>query len=236
VATRAEDGLSAARQAGGERAAGASAGTVDAPGATRQATADRRPRLVVVTGLPRSGTSMAMRMLGAGGVPLVDDGRRAPGPGNPHGWFEDERVRRLRAESAWLLDEVGRAVKIVLPLVSAIPDDLPCDLVWMRRPISEVLESQRRLLAEPAPGASPRSEPTVDDDAILARACERAEAACIRWLRERPTTRWLELECARVQADPGRASGLLAEFVGEPFDRAASAAAVDRSLYRVRSV
>lgn len=215
MAARAEEGL----KAGGS---GAVAGRMRA-----------RARLVVVTGLPRSGTSMAMRMLGAGGIPLVDDGRRAPSPANPHGWFEDERVRRLREDASWLRDVVGRAVKIVLPLVSAIPDDLPCDFVWMRRPIGEVLASQRRMLgagaspggtaAVPRPTAEAASGP--GEDEVLARAFERAVADFAA--RRVAGRRVLELDYADALATPVRAAEMLAGFVGEPFDRTAAAGAVD---------
>jgi len=217
VAARTEEGL----RAGG---IGAAAGEMRA-----------RARLIVVTGLPRSGTSMAMRMLGAGGVPLVDDGRRAPSPANPHGWFEDERVRRLRDDASWLRDVVGRAVKIVLPLVSAIPADLPCDFVWMRRPIEEVLASQRRMLgagtspggaaAVPRPTAAAASDP--GEDEVLARAFDRAVADFAG--RRGAGWRVLELDYAAALAAPARAAEMLAGFVGEPFDRAAAAGAVDAS-------
>lgn len=190
--------------------------------------AARRDRLVVVTGLPRSGTSMAMRMLGAGGVPLVDDGRRAPSPSNPHGWFEDARVRRLREDASWLRGVVGSAVKIVLPLAAAIPTDLPCDFVWMRRPIAEVLESQRRMLAGGA--SEPWGASGPGDDEILARAFERSMEEFAR-LRD-DDRHVLELEYGGVLSDPDRAAGSLAGFLGEPFDRVAAARAVDPSLGR----
>ncbi|MFM8409208.1 MAG: hypothetical protein ACKOCT_02945, partial [Alphaproteobacteria bacterium] len=186
--------------------------------------AARRDRLVVVTGLPRSGTSMAMRMLGAGGVPLVDDGRRAPSPSNPHGWFEDARVRRLREDASWLRGVVGSAVKIVLPLAAAIPTDLPCDFVWMRRPIAEVLESQRRMLRAAPPGNGAPATPArcedagadESDDEILARTFERI----LGEFAERRVEGWriLALEHADVLAAPARAADVLADFVGGRFD------------------
>lgn len=195
-----------------------------------------RSRLIVVTGLPRSGTSMAMRMLGAGGLPLVDDGRRAPGPDNPHGWFEDERVRRLREDSSWLRGAVGSAVKIVLPLASAIPGDLPCDFVWMRRPVEEVLASQRRMLAPgfPARGPGAAGGSVVGDpdaeESLLSRAFERATLDFERC--RAPGRRVLALDYADVLLAPARAADAIASLVGEPFDRLEATRAVDRSLGR----
>lgn len=226
----------------GERVGpGQAEATPGAPGAagtsaietTRHGERCGRTRLVVVTGLPRSGTSMAMRMLGAGGIPLVDDGRRAPSPANPHGWFEDERVRRLREDASWLRGVVGSAVKIVLPLVSAIPVDLPCDFVWMRRPILEVLASQRRMLGVgTSPGArrgvsGPNAVSAADpgEDALLARAFDRAVAEFAG--RRIAGWRVVDLDYATALAAPAHAAEVLAGLVGEPFDRAAAARAVD---------
>jgi hypothetical protein len=185
--------------------------------------------LIVVTGLPRSGTSMAMRMLAAGGLPIVADGARPADAGNPHGYFEDLRVKRLREDAAWLASCGGRAVKIVLPLLPHVPRELCCDVIAVRRPIAEVLASQRELLAL----AGVPSEP--GDDAVLASAFARCEAQAIRWWSGRQAVRVLEVEYAGVVCDPTAASRRIAGFLERGLDAAAMAAAVDPSLHRHRS-
>ena len=77
--------------------------------------------VIVVSGPPRSGTSLLMQMLEAGGVePLRDDTRPADA-GNPRGYYEFEAVKRLRHDHEWLQGAEGKLVKIVTPLLSMLP-------------------------------------------------------------------------------------------------------------------
>lgn len=196
---------------------------------TDAASGGRVARLVVVTGLPRSGTSMAMRMLAAGGLGVVDDGHRAPGPANPHGWFEDARVRRLREDASWLRREVGRAVKIVLPLLPAVPADLPLDVLRLHRPLGEVLASQRRVLALDGPARSADA----GEDGLLAAAFERAGTDADRWLGGHPDARVLGIALADALAAPSGTARRVAEFLALPLDRAAMASAIDPAAITV---
>ena len=116
--------------------------------------------LIVVAGLPRSGTSLMMQMLAAGGVKLVCDERRAADISNPRGYFEDQRVKQLAAGyrggraatvgatsgADWLGDCLNQGIKIVLPLTTRIPANLPARIIVMQRDPAEVLRSQRALL------------------------------------------------------------------------------------------
>ncbi|MGB6947396.1 MAG: alkaline phosphatase family protein, partial [Bryobacteraceae bacterium] len=103
--------------------------------------------LVVVTGLPRSGTSMLMQMLAAGGMSVVSDGLRAADEDNPRGYQEFEPVKHLHKSSKWLFEERGRAIKIVAPLLNALPAGLACRVILCERDLDEVLDSQERMLA-----------------------------------------------------------------------------------------
>lgn len=113
-------------------------------------------RPLIVTGLPRSGTSMVMQMLQVGGVPLLTDGMRPPDAFNPRGYFEYEPVKRLHRDSAWLREAGGRAVKIVAPLLPLVPPDIPCQVVFIRRDMEAVLSSQARMLGGAPPDAHVR--------------------------------------------------------------------------------
>ena len=109
--------------------------------------------IVVVSGLPRSGTSMMMQMLAAGGMPVSADDHRPPDRHNPHGYFEDVRVRRIEEDAEFLGTLRGRAVKVVAPLVRSLPACHRYRVLFMLRDLESVLRSQARMLGE-KPGAS----------------------------------------------------------------------------------
>jgi Sulfotransferase domain len=104
--------------------------------------------IVVVSGLPRSGTSMAMKMLEAGGLAVVTDNVRAADDDNPKGYYEDERVKDLGrdANRGWLRDARGRAIKIISFLLKDLPADNNYKVVFMERDLAEVLASQQKML------------------------------------------------------------------------------------------
>src|ERR1700733_170743 len=102
--------------------------------------------MIIVTGLPRTGTSMMMRLLEAGGVPLIVDGVRKPDLDNPNGYYEYEPVKTLKQDSSWVPRSQGKAVKIVYLLLRGPPPHLPYDVIFMRRDMSEVVASQDEML------------------------------------------------------------------------------------------
>ncbi len=105
------------------------------------------PPITIVSGLPRSGTSMMMKMLAAGGMEIFTDHRRAPDADNPKGYFECDRVKDLAADASWLEAARGRAIKIVSHLLPHVPDELACEIIFMRRDPREILASQNTMLA-----------------------------------------------------------------------------------------
>ena len=122
------------------------------------------PPIVVVSGLPRSGTSMMMRMLEAGGLPPLTDGLRAPNDDNPLGYYEFERVKKLpEGDVGWLPEAQGHAVKIIAALLPHLPDSATYRVLFMRRAMSEILASQRRMLIRRGEDAD------AVDDAEMAR-------------------------------------------------------------------
>ncbi len=130
------------------------------------------PPIVVVSGLPRSGTSMAMKMLEAGGLAIVTDNVRAADDDNPRGYYEDERVKDLArdANREWLRDARGKAIKIISFLLKDLPPDNNYKVLFMERDLGEVLASQQKMLDH-------RGEDSATEDAADARALPRAPAA-----------------------------------------------------------
>src|SRR3954447_12968927 len=110
--------------------------------------------VIVVSGLPRSGTSLMMNMLQAGGVPIVTDAQRIADDDNPKGYFELERVKQMgRGDVDWVGDSHGKAVKVISYLLKNLPPTSSYKVLFMRRRLPEVLASQKKMLIR-------RGEPT----------------------------------------------------------------------------
>ena len=104
--------------------------------------------IIVVSGLPRSGTSMMMRMLEAGGIEIMTDDQRAADVDHPRGYFELERVKELDkgGDKSWLDGARGKAIKIISFLLRELPPDYHCKVIFMRRGIDEIIASQNKML------------------------------------------------------------------------------------------
>ena len=195
-------------------------------------TADLPPlseSLIVVTGLPRSGTSLLMQMLAAGGFPVLADQSRTADEDNPRGYLEFAPVKNLLNDSQWLFDARGQAVKIVAPLLPALPPALPCRVILSARDLDEVLDSQQRMLQHRNPPPS-----TPERRRLLKNEYRRTLARTKAMLARRPATQVLSIEYGAVISDPLTAAERLNSFLGGGLDVPKMAAAVDRALHRHR--
>jgi broad-specificity NMP kinase len=103
--------------------------------------------LIVVSGLPRSGTSLMMKMLEAGGIQVVTDHIRTPDDNNPKGYYEFERVKKLKdGDHSWIGDNTGKAVKVISALLEHLPSQHSYKVIFMRRNMEEILASQKQML------------------------------------------------------------------------------------------
>jgi hypothetical protein len=186
--------------------------------------------IVVVSGLPRSGTSMMMRMLDAGGLAILSDGERAADVDNPKGYFELERIKNLEHETdkSYLRAARGKAVKVISFLIKELPDENDYRVLFMRRDLDEVLASQQKMIDRLG---------SQDSDAAASAMKEafRNDIARVRVLcRTRPNFALCEIRYRDAVADAAAASRAVNEFLGGRLDEAAMRAAVDASLYRNR--
>ena len=186
--------------------------------------------IVVVSGLPRSGTSMVMKMLEAGGLPVLTDGLRTADEDNPKGYYEVERVKNLarEADKSWLAESRGKAIKVISFLLKSLPGCFNYQVIFIRREMEEVLASQRKMLArrgETEETSPERMRALFEDD--LWRASYQ--------LKRRPEFETIELHYSAVQARPLEEARRLAAFLGGGLDAEAMAAAVDPQLYRNRA-
>jgi len=186
--------------------------------------------IVVVSGLPRSGTSMVMKMLEAGGLPVLTDGIRTADEDNPKGYYEVERVKNLAQETdkRWLAGARGKVVKVISFLLKSLPPHFNYRVVFIRREIEEVLASQRKMLdrrGETEATPPERMRALFEDD--LWRAGYQ--------LRHRPEFETMEVHYSAVLAQPLESARRLDAFLGGGLDVEAMAAVVDPQLYRNRA-
>jgi hypothetical protein len=178
--------------------------------------------ITVVTGLPRSGTSLAMQLLEAAGIPPYTDGVRRADAANPRGYYEAEVVKQLPGHSAWLEEVEGKAVKVIHQLLPALPPGFPYQVLVMQRSLPAVLDSQRRLLTQLG-----RSGTALSSER-LAMVFEAQLQTMDRWLAALPGERVLRLPHGTVLNAPQASARRLLDWLGEEAtaDRVARIAAV----------
>jgi hypothetical protein len=185
--------------------------------------------VVVVSGLPRSGTSMVMSMLEAGGLPILTDRVRQADEDNPRGYFEFEKVKELgeTIDKAWVRDARGNAVKVISHLLKELPDDNFYRIIFARRHLEEVIASQNIMLDR-------QSEPNPVDDAKAIKLY-RTHLVNVRFLvRRKSNLEMIELAYSDTLSDPESAAECINRFLGGKLDQEKMAAVVDKRLYRNR--
>ena len=185
--------------------------------------------VTIVSGLPRSGTSMMMKMLDAAGIPIMTDAIRTADIDNPKGYFEYERVKDLEKDPdrSWVRDARGKALKVISFLLKDLPDENAYRIVFMRRDIDEVLASQNKMLEH-------RGEDDATDDAIMAEAYRNHLASVRIMSRKKPNWSLVEIRYDEAIRDPGSVARKVNEFLGGRYDVQRMVEAVDEKLYRNR--
>lgn len=187
--------------------------------------------IVVVSGLPRSGTSLMMRMLEAGGLEPVIDGLREADTDNPRGYYELERVKKLSSgDATWLDAAQGKAVKVIATLLYHLPETYSYRVIFMRRRMSEILASQRKMLVNR--GENPEAIPDADMARIFQGHLDRLEP----WLATRPDMQVLDVDYnAIMEHGASQIAATIDTFLGGGLDVDAMAAVADPALYRQRT-
>ena len=185
--------------------------------------------IMIVSGLPRSGTSMMMKMLEAGGIASYTDNIRTPDDDNPKGYYEFERVKKLPdGDTAWLADVEGKAVKIISALLEHLPADYTYRVLFMQRKMEEILASQKQMLIR-----SGRPTDKVGDEK-LAEMYGKHLAKVKAWLDGQTNFSIVYLDYNQLLIDPQKYAGQVNEFLGNALDPQAMASVVDTNLYRQR--
>ena len=184
--------------------------------------------IIIVSGLPRSGTSLMMQMLAVGGVEVVTDHVRTADTDNPRGYYEFERVKKIKQDASWLPEARGKAVKMVSQLLYDLPTGEKYRIIFMERDLDEVLASQEKMLERLGRTAAPREAMRQSFIVHLDRLHE--------WLRQRPNIEVLRVRYHDLLERPGGEAERVRAFLGGEADVDRMAGAVDPSLYRNRKV
>jgi len=202
--------------------------------------------IIIVSGLPRSGTSLMMQMLEAGGLAALTDGIRRSDASNPKGYYELEAVKQTRENAAWLDQAGGKCVKMISMLLYDLPPTRKYKIVFMARAMEEVLASQAAMMEKLAgdPFASfgrklrqQKVDGAVDKgptDAEMRRYYEIHLQKLEKWLKEQGNIEVKYCEHKLVLERPEQQAREIQQFLGVDLDIAKMAAAVDSSLYRQR--
>ena len=192
-------------------------------------TASKKP-VIIVSGLPRSGTSLMMKMINAGGLPVITDGLRTADDDNPNGYFELEAVKELsKGNPAWLEDADGKAVKVISSLLEFLPPNHSYKIIFLEREPAEVLRSQQKMLVN-------RNEGNQVNDEQMRKEFQTHLMAVRAWLASQANMDVLYINFNALMSDPQTFCNRIAEFIGLPLNIERMLAIPDNSLYRNRTV
>ena len=188
-----------------------------------------RTFVTIVSGLPRSGTSMMMQMLAAGGLEAMTDEVRQADDDNPKGYFEFEPVKKTKDDPSWLAGAGGKVVKMIYRLLYDLPADREYRVIFMRRNIEEILESQSIMLERRGQdGAKLTPEQ-------LAKAFQKEVDTFDAWIADQDSFSILNVSYKSAIKDPMAAAERINAFLGGDLNAAAMAGTIDPDLYRNRA-
>jgi hypothetical protein len=184
--------------------------------------------IIVVSGLPRSGTSMMMAMLKASGIKLLVDDIRSADQDNPRGYYEYDKVKRLHKDASWLHEAQGKAVKIVSSFLEFLPPGYHYRVIFMQRTMAEILASQKKMLER-------NQRQAVADDAKLSLFFNTHLQKVMRWLDQQNNFTTCPLSFNRLLLlNPEEELVRLIHYFDNRLEMAPMLAVIDKALYRQR--
>ena len=187
------------------------------------------PFITIVSGLPRSGTSMMMQAIEAGGIPALTDNIRKKDEDNPKGYYEFEAVKKTKDNSSWVPSAQGKVVKMVYILLYDLPDDYEYRVIFMRRNMDEVLASQKIMLER-----SGKQGAKISDEK-LAALFNTQLAKLDHWIADRKNFSILPVNHQDMITSPKVQCERINKFLGGVLDVDAAAEIVNPALYRNRT-
>jgi hypothetical protein len=185
--------------------------------------------IIVVSGLPRSGTSMMMKILAEGGLLIVTDEIRSADTDNPNGYFELETVKQMPAGNvAWLAGAGGKVVKVISSLLEHLPPTYSYRIIFMEREIREILASQRKMLER-------RNETSEVHDSQIEEQFRKHLSVVKPWLARQPNMEVLYISYNALMSNPEPHCRRMIEFTCAPLNLERMLAVPNGELYRNRA-
>lgn len=172
---------------------------------------------------------MMIKMLAVGGVEPLTDNIRLADENNPNGYYEFERVKKLKdGDIEWVGTALGKSVKVISALLQSLPANYDYRVIFMQRDIREVLTSQQKMLVSRG-----ESSNQVNDEQ-LAQIYQKHLKNIEIWLKEQPNFRVLYINYNQLLKDNLPELRQVNEFLDGRVDVEEMAKVVDKNLYRQR--
>ena len=184
--------------------------------------------ITIVSGLPRSGTSLMMQMLQAGGMTVLCDEKRPADEHNPRGYLELQKVRSLEKDNSWMPDAEGKVVKVVSLLLYHLPAGFEYRVIFMRRDLDEILRSQERMLEGLNQPGGPMRE-------TMKQHFTKHLDSLAEWVTRQPHVKIIDCPYADLVVSPASTARTVVDFLGVDLDIEKMIETVDPALYRQRN-
>ncbi|OIQ30100.1 MAG: hypothetical protein BM564_03850 [Bacteroidetes bacterium MedPE-SWsnd-G2] len=178
--------------------------------------------MVIVSGLPRSGTSLMMQMMNNGGLEVLTDNQRKSDDSNPKGYFEYEPVMSIHKDNSWVELAKNKSVKVVAPLLKHLPSEYRYKVIFMNRDITEVIKSQQKMI-----GRDTETLPVKLFDAF-----QKQLQVVDTWKEKEPGVEMMYVNYKDVLENPNDLVNQISDFISVDMDQEAMISSVDKSLYR----
>ena len=185
--------------------------------------------IYVVSGLPRSGTSMMMKMLEAGGLSALTDNIRRADDDNLQGYYEFERVKAMKdGDTAWVGEAQGKVIKVISALLESLPAGYHYKVIFMEREMMEILASQRKMLERRGKPGNPAEDGKFAE--LYGKHLEKVKA----WLARQENMKVLYVRYNEMLKEPAALAGGVAEFLGIQMNVKAMSEVPQEQYYRQR--
>jgi hypothetical protein len=184
--------------------------------------------IIVVSGLPRSGTSLMMQILQSLNVELFTDQKRTADSSNPKGYFEHELVKTLEHDASWLYEAKGKALKIVSPLLIYLPLNINFKIIFMIRNYDEIIQSQKKMLNED------EKEDSLTKSEMLKKIFDKDIKQAKNWIKKNPDCEALYISYKKLIEHPDSEIKKIAEFLEIHTELKNAISVVDKNLYRTK--